>query len=290
MKKIIGTTAIIVMATCLSILTFGQTLFTVQVRGTGKPIILIHGLYCTGDVWKETVERYKRNRECHILTLAGFGGNAPALKENFLGSVKDEIIQYAKTKRLNKPVIVGHSLGGFLAFWAAASEPELFAGVISVDGLPFLPAIQMPNATAESSKAMAGNMKNMMGNLTPEMTKANQKMYLPTMISDTTKIGSVVEMAVRSDAKTIGEVMYELFTTDLRGEVGKIKCPVQLQGAWIAYKDYGATHETALKGYQQQVASIKNVTVEISDKARHFIFYDDPAWFFEKTDGFLKSL
>jgi hypothetical protein len=28
--------------------------------------------------------------------------------------------------------------------------------------------------------------------------------------------------------------------------------------------------------------------VELNDTAKHFIFYDDPTWFFEKTDGFLK--
>jgi pimeloyl-ACP methyl ester carboxylesterase len=290
MKRILMLALGIVLAAGLGVRAIGQTLFTVEVKGKGKPVIFIHGLYCTGDVWKETVERYQKNYECHILTLAGFGGNTPALKDNFLGSVKDEVIAYVKTSKLKKPVIIGHSMGGFLAFWAASSAPDLFSGIVAVDGLPFLPAIQIPGATSESSKPMATNMKNMMSNLTPEMTKANQKMYLPMMITDTARISQVAQMAMKSDPKTIGEVMYELFTTDLRPDVAKITCPVQLQGAWIAYKDYGATHDSVMKGYLSQVASVKNATVELNDKARHFIFYDDPAWFYEKTDFFLKSL
>lgn len=290
MKRILLLVLGILLAAGLGISAFAQSLFTVEVKGKGKPIILIHGLYCTGNVWEETVERYQKNYECHILTLAGFGGNAPALKDNFLSAVKDEVISYARNKKLNKPVIIGHSMGGFIAFWAAASAPDMFSGIISVDGLPFLPAIQMPGATVESSKPMALNMKNMMSGQTPEVTRSNQKMYLPMMIRDTVRINQVTEMAVKSDPKTIGQVMYELYTTDLRPDVGKISCAVLLQGSWIGYKSYGVTHDSALQGYQSQVASVTNAKVELADNAKHFIFYDDPVWFFEKTDQFLKGL
>jgi len=51
-----------------------QQMFTVDVKGHGKPVIFIHGLYCSSEVWKETVERYQKNYECHVLTLAWFWG------------------------------------------------------------------------------------------------------------------------------------------------------------------------------------------------------------------------
>jgi len=267
-----------------------QKLFSVETKGKGKPMILIHGLYCTGKVWDETVAYYEKNYECHIITLAGFGGNPPALREPFLSNVKDEIITYVKDKKLKKPVIMGHSMGGFLAFWAAASAPGTFGGVIAVDGVPFLTAVQMPAATAESAKTMAENMRNIMGQSTPEMTRMYQKNSLPSMINNPDKVNEVVEMAVASDAKTIGQVGYEMYTTDLRKDVASIDCPVLLMGSWIAYKDYGVTHD-ALKGaYGRQVSAIKNVTLEITDTAKHFIFYDEFGWFTEKTSAFLNKL
>jgi pimeloyl-ACP methyl ester carboxylesterase len=265
-----------------------QTFFTAEVKGKGKPMILIHGLYCNGDVWKETVDRYQKDYECHILTLAGFGGNAPNLNDHFLESVKEDVIAYAKAKNLKKPLLMGHSMGGFISFWAAASAPGLFGKVIAVDGLPYLAAIQMPGATPESSKPMAINMRNGMSNTTPEQTLANQKIYLPSMISSQERIDQVAQIAMKADSKTQGQVLYEMFTTDLRSNVAAIDCPVLLLGAWIGYKHYGVTHDSAMKGYQDQVASIKNVTLEISGTAKHFIFYDDPTWFFEKVDTFIK--
>ena len=265
-----------------------QTYFKVDIAGKGKPMILIHGLYCSAEVWKETVDHYKDKYECHVLTLAGFGGNAPALKDNFLEAVKDDLIDYVKNKKLSKPVIIGHSMGGFISLWAAASAPDLFGKVISVDGPAFLAALQMPTATSESAKGMATQIKNGMANQTPEQVLTNQKAYLPTMIASKERIDQVAAIAVKGDVKTQAEVMYELFTVDLREVIANINAPVLMLGAWIAYKEYGATHDSVLKAYESQLAKVKNAKVEITDTAKHFIFYDDSVWFFEKTDAFLK--
>ena len=266
-----------------------QTYFKVDVKGKGKPMILIHGLYCTAEVWKETVARYEKEYECHVLTLAGFGGNPANLNDHFLESVKEELLTYIKTKKLNKPVLMGHSMGGFISFWAAASAPGVFSKVIAVDGLPFLTVVQMPGATAETARPMATQMKSRMNtNQTEEETEATQKVILGSMITSPERINQVAAIGKKSDNKTQAEVMYEMFTTDLRQTVAAIDCPVLLLGAWIAYKEYGVTHESATAAYTAQVATVKNAKVEISDTAKHFIFYDDPAWFNEKVDAFLK--
>lgn len=264
-----------------------QQLFTVEVKGSGKPMILIHGLACSGDVWKETVAHYQSKYECHILTLAGFGGNAPATRDNFLASVKDDVINYIRTKKLKKPVIIGHSMGAFIALWTAASAPELFEKVVAVDGVPFMPALQVPGATAESTKPMAENMYKMMSAQTQEQFEANTRMFLGSMITSQQRIDEVMTLASKADVKTQAKVMYEMMSTDLRETVAAIKCPVLLMGAWVAYKNYGVTHDSALAMYTAQVNLVKQATVEITDTGKHFIFYDEPTWFFQKTDAFL---
>lgn len=183
---------------------------------------------------------------------------------------------------------MGHSMGGFLSFWAAASAPGLFSKVIAVDGVPYLPVIQMPTVTAEGAKAIGTNMKNMLTNQTPEQAQTNLKQILTTMITSPERIEQVATIGKSADLATQGQVLYDLFANDLRENVAAIDCPVLLLGAWIGYKNYGVTHESAETGYKAQVAKVKNATVEISDTAKHFIFYDDPTWFFNKVDSFLK--
>jgi len=267
--------------------TRAQQMFTVDVKGHGKPMILIHGLYCSSEVWKETVERYQKNYECHVLTLAGFGGNAPKLSDHFLETVKDDVVAYAK--KLKKPILVGHSMGAFISLWSAASATGVFEKVIAVDGVPFLPELFMPGSTAETAKPMANASKARMENQTPAQIEESQKQSLPSMITSQDRISQVAKIASKADANTQAEVMYEMFTIDLRKTVASIDCPVLLMGAWIAYKQYGVTRESISKAYQDQVAAVKNSTIEINDSSKHFIFYDDPNWFNEKLDSFLKK-
>src|SRR5215472_14993762 len=88
----------------------GQS-FSVQVIGHGKPMILIPGLTCGGDVWKTTVDHFKDRYECHAFTLAGFAGQ-PAIGAPMLETIRKDIAAYLRKKQLKDAVIVGHSLGG----------------------------------------------------------------------------------------------------------------------------------------------------------------------------------
>ena len=91
--------------------------FAAKVTGTGKPMILIPGLCCSGEVWDGTVAHFKDRYECHVLTLAGFAGQPAAKGEgSYSEMIAKGIAKYARDKRLDKPAIVGHSLGGFIVF------------------------------------------------------------------------------------------------------------------------------------------------------------------------------
>ena len=65
--------------------------FTVRVVGKGRPMLLIPGLTCPGAVWDEAVAHYQQQYQCHIISLAGFGGVAPAatLADPLLPAVRD---------------------------------------------------------------------------------------------------------------------------------------------------------------------------------------------------------
>ena len=114
-----------------------------------------------------------------------------------------------------------------------------------------------------------------------------QKFALATMIRDTSNISLVTAMAVKSDPRTQGEVMCELFSTDLRPDMKFIHCPVLALGDWVSYKKYGATHESVYKNYADQFNLAKNMTIAINDSSNHFIMYDEPQWFYQQMESFL---
>ncbi len=65
--------------------------FTVEVVGSGPPIVLIPGLACSGEVWAGTVARLRATHALHVVTLAGFGGG-PAIGAPFLSRVRVDLI------------------------------------------------------------------------------------------------------------------------------------------------------------------------------------------------------
>lgn len=258
--------------------------FDVKVTGQGPAVLLIPGLLSTGEVWDSTVERYKDRYTLHVLTLAGFGGPAP-VGTPFLSRVRDEVITYVREQKLQKPVIVGHSLGGFLGFWIAATAPDLVGGLVAVDGVPFLTALANPAATSESAKAQAEQIKGIYASMSNADLVTQTRMALARMITEPGNVERAAAWAVKMDAATAGFAIAEMSTTDLRTEVAAITAPTLLVGASGAAPE--AMRPSMAKAYEAQISRMKTGRVIMADKARHFIMFDDPAFLFSALDEFL---
>ena len=265
----------------------GTAAFTVKVTGSGRPMILIPGLTCDGNVWDGTVDHFKDRYECHVVTLAGFAGQ-PAIGEPFLEQVRDGLIKYIRDKKLERPVIVGHSLGGFLAFWLGATAPEQVGPIIAVDGVPYFPALNDVNATPQSAQQFAEMMRTMYKMQTPEQFAIGNRGFFAAMITDPKDLEKITALSTKSDSKTVGQAFYEMMTTDLREKVKAIRTPVLLIGATAAIPD-PSQKKMAEDNYRLEVAKIPQHKVVFAPKARHFIQLDEPKFFFQEVESFLKE-
>lgn len=130
-----------------------------DVRGLGdrgRLVYLVPGLASPGRVWDGLaavlVEEGYRVR---VLTLAGFAGQPSLPGDEFLPEVRRQLAAELARHEGPRPLIVGHSLGAFLAYWLAVTEPGHLAGVVAIDGLPYLAALGNPEATPEGQRAQA---------------------------------------------------------------------------------------------------------------------------------------
>ena len=267
--------------------------FAVSKSGQGSPLIFIPGLECSGDVWKDAAAHFSGNHTCYVLTLPGFAGQPPLADSNILGAVVSQLAQYIRENHIQKPVIIGHSLGGWVALDLGTTHPDLAGGLVVVSSAPFLPALAMgPGVTADSAARIGQLIKKGMSGQNPAQVEASQKMYLRTMIRDSARIVEVAAMAARSDQPTQGEVMYELFSVDLRPSMGQIHCPILALVDWSAYKDYGATAESVTSNLKDQYKKLPagkgtSLTIAVNDNSKHFIMYDEPQWFYQQVDGWM---
>lgn len=244
--------------------------FRVDVRGSGTPMILIPGLSSPGEVWDGTIAQFEKRFECHRLTLAGFAGQKP-IDGPLLATVRRELAEYIRSRKLEKPVIIGHSLGGFLAFWLASTEPDIVGAVVSVDGLPYAPA-----AMGAMTQEQIDQMAKYVASQTPEQFAMQTRLSLGMMITRREDVERVAVAAVRSDPGTVARAMRELMTTDLRPDVAKIKARVLLIGS-------GRAEEA----YAKQIAAIPRHELVMAKDARHFVMLDAPDLFYATLERFL---
>ena len=69
----------------------------VKVIGHGEPVIFIPGLATPGAIWDDTVKHLQDKFECHVVTIAGFGGLPPVKTDHLLDDARDQIIAYARS-------------------------------------------------------------------------------------------------------------------------------------------------------------------------------------------------
>lgn len=267
---------------------FSQTSFGVKVIGSGQPIIMIPGLASSGEVWNETVARLSPDFECHVLTLPGFAGQNPIdLKGGFLPQMEKEIGEYIQ--QLQQPVIlIGHSLGGFLSLQLANDYPDLIAKAIIVDSYPFYSAAMNPAATVEMMEPIAKQTKTMLNQSSEEDFEKQQFASMAFMTSTTDRIPLLVDWSMKSDRNTISEAMYELMTTDYRKKLNNLKTPTLVLGAWYSGKEYGMTAESVENNFTNQYQLAENVEIAMAPTAFHFIMWDNPEWFMDQVQSFIK--
>jgi lipase len=111
--------------------------------GDGAPIVAIHGLTASHMNFAAVAARVAGRRPLFAVDLRGRGDSswAPASRDARGASHDDSIDQHARDlacamreRRLGKSIVVGHSLGAYIACALAAAAPELVAGVMLVDG------------------------------------------------------------------------------------------------------------------------------------------------------------
>lgn len=260
--------------------------FTVQVTGKGKPIILIPGLASSGEVWKSTVAHFCGDRECHVMTLAGFAG-VPPIETPLLPTAAKQIVEYIDAKKLDHPALIGHSLGGVLALRIASDNPDKVGKLVLVDSLPALGATQMPDITPLQLKGLADRMRDSMQKQDEETFRAAQRTAVGTMVTSPEDAERVIGWGRKSDKRTVIDAMSDVMATDLRQVIARIKTPTLVLGSWAAYKSFAP--RSAIEGtFKSQYQKLPNVTIVLSDAGRHFLMYDDPQWLFEKMEAFLK--
>ncbi|MDP5189620.1 alpha/beta fold hydrolase [Rheinheimera baltica] len=277
--------------------------FEVKVVGEGPAVILIPGLASSGEVWQSTVEALKADYQLHIFTLAGFAGVKPipmqSWGEGYLALQHQAILRYISEQQLDKPVIIGHSLGGYLALALAADAPEHISAAINVDGLPALGAMLGQSNTQHTSQSTSKNTSENASQSTagtsdskpqPQRGGFDPVAMAKSMANNEQWQQRIVADMYRSDGQTSGRVFGELMRADLRPQLSNLRVPVLTLGALQHGAPY-STPEQVQKNYESQLANAPAAfhSFAFAHDSKHFIMADAPEWLNQHIQQFLSK-
>ncbi|WGM32104.1 alpha/beta hydrolase [Brevundimonas sp. NIBR11] len=261
---------------------------SVEVIGEGPDVILIPGLASSREVWRLLATRLAATHRVHLVQMAGFAGEPWSHGDGpFVAPAVDELARYVAEAGLEKPAVIGHSMGALLGLRLAQTHPEAVGRLMSVDSLPFFSALYGPTATAETVRPFAEQARaGLLAETEPEAKRSRGLVTAAGMARDVAIRAEIADWTVTSDNHAVASAMADVMTTDARPGLAAMTIPVT--ALYASDIDGGAPPAMAQALWEREYATLPGVTLIRVDGSRHFIMADQPERFDELVDAFLK--
>ena len=263
--------------------------FHVRIDGEGpRDIILIPGLGSSPEVWDATVAALGSGYRVHRLHIQGFAG--AGVKDNGTGPVAapvaEDLARYIREQGLDRPAVIGHSMGGSIGLMLAARHPELVGRLMVVDMVPFVGAMFGPGMNAETIVPVADAVHARQTTGPLEAYQQQAAAVVVTMIQTENQRAGPLQDTATSDRAVSANAYRELLVTDLRPEMAAITVPTEV--VYVAFAVPGMTPAMTDAIYQDQFSGLDGVVLTRIDDSAHFVMLDQPARFADEVKAFLE--
>jgi pimeloyl-ACP methyl ester carboxylesterase len=125
-----------------------------EVHGTGRPMILLHGGLGSGEMFAPILPTFTERRQVILVDLQGHGRTADIDRPIDISLMADDIAALIDHLGLDRPDVVGYSLGGGVALLTAVKYPEKVGRLVSASAHVRTDAIP-PEMRAQQSQVNA---------------------------------------------------------------------------------------------------------------------------------------
>ena len=126
-----------------------MSLHTYREDGDGLPLVLLHGFPLDHRMWDEVAHRIPPGRPVLAVDLPGTPGHATDLPAPALESSADLVAEVLRAAGIERAVVAGLSMGGYVALALLERHPDLVAGLALVDS----------KSTADAPEARANRLR-----------------------------------------------------------------------------------------------------------------------------------
>ncbi len=101
----------------------------------GEPLIILHGLYGSGDNWMSIAREFANKYTVYLIDQRNHG-RSPHSDDMSYNILADDLLNFMNKHYIERANIIGHSMGGKTAMWFSFKYPERLNRVVVVDIAP----------------------------------------------------------------------------------------------------------------------------------------------------------
>lgn len=261
---------------------------TITAQGQGPDIILIPGLTSSPEIWDTTAAALDDTHRVHLVQVHGFagvaaGGNAEGAVS---APVAEEIARYIREAGLERPAVIGHSMGGTIGMMLTARHPQQVGRLMVVDMIPFMGVmLGDANATPESVAPVAAQIRGAMAGMPQGIVSPQTRQVINNMVRTEDARPRIIDHARGSDNRVSANAYYELMTTDLRPELPAITQPFTV--LYVVPPNAPVSAEQYSGYVTASYLTAPNAKIVRIDESYHFIMIDQFDRFMAEVNGFL---
>jgi pimeloyl-ACP methyl ester carboxylesterase len=101
-------------------------------EGLGMPLVFIHGFPFNRRVWQKQLEVFRSGYRVLVPDLRGFGASGGAGGPLTMERMAEDLHRLLMERHTGPAVVIGHSMGGYVALALAREHPDLIRGLVLV--------------------------------------------------------------------------------------------------------------------------------------------------------------
>ncbi len=257
----------------------GVGLGHVEVRGTGGiPMVLIPGVSSDWTVWEEFLDRHAGRFTMYAVTLAGMSGTPSprvaidAGSTPWLDHAVRSVARLIEDEGLERPIVMGHSMGGMIAMRLGIEHPELVGWVVTLDGMPAVP-LGREYTPAEREDVVENRLAERLRRMNSEQWHREQESNLRRVIRDDEMVERLAAMTRKTHRRVGTQYSVEQIKSDIRPLLPRLETPT------LAIAAMGPHSPEAMdfRGeWMQAMRRAPNAQLVFFEETNHFVMLDRP--------------
>jgi len=102
---------------------------------SGTPLIIVHGLYGSGDNWISIARELSARFEVYVIDQRNHGHSPHSDTHNY-PALRDDLKTFMDAEGLDQTILIGHSMGAKTIMYFASFWPDRVRSMVSVDMAP----------------------------------------------------------------------------------------------------------------------------------------------------------